>query len=41
MYLLQIQGDTEIHRNITATETTEMEHKAKTQERIIKDSLVS
>lgn len=31
----QVQGDKEIHRNITSTETTEMEHKANTQERLV------
>ncbi|PSN37209.1 Titin, partial [Blattella germanica] len=31
----EVRGDLEITRKITATETTEMEHKAKTQERIV------
>lgn len=31
----EVKGDLEITRKITATETTEVEHKAKTQERIV------
>lgn len=31
----EVKGDTEITRKITATETTEVEHKAKTHERIV------
>lgn len=31
----EVQGDVEITRNITATETTEVEHKAKTHERVV------
>ena len=31
----EVKGDTEITRKITATETTEVEHKAKTQERMV------
>lgn len=31
----EVQGDLEITRKITATETTEVEHKAKTQERVV------
>lgn len=31
----EIKGDLEITRKITATETTEVEHKAKTQERVV------
>lgn len=31
----ELQGDLEITRKITATETTEVEHKAKTQERVV------
>ncbi|XP_063986913.1 titin isoform X6 [Diachasmimorpha longicaudata] len=31
----EVKGDTEITRKITATETTEVEHKATTQERIV------
>jgi len=31
----EVQGDLEIHRKITATERTEMEHSAKTTERIV------
>lgn len=31
----EVKGDTEITRKITATETTEVEHKAKTQERLV------
>lgn len=34
-------GDLEITRKITATETTEVEHKAKTQERIVQGTVVS
>lgn len=33
-------GDTEITRNITATETTDVEHKAKTQERIVQGQVL-
>ncbi|XP_018337981.1 PREDICTED: titin isoform X9 [Trachymyrmex septentrionalis] len=31
----EVKGDVEITRKITATETTEVEHKAKTQERVV------
>ncbi|XP_074100964.1 sallimus isoform X11 [Cotesia typhae] len=31
----EVKGDTEITRKITATETTEVEHKAKTHERVV------
>jgi len=31
----EVKGDVEITRKITATETTEVEHKAKTQERMV------
>ncbi|KAJ8687530.1 hypothetical protein QAD02_023324, partial [Eretmocerus hayati] len=31
----EVKGDLEITRNITATETTEVEHKAQTQERVV------
>ncbi|KAK3888336.1 hypothetical protein Pcinc_007597 [Petrolisthes cinctipes] len=31
----EVQGDKEIHRTITATEKTEMEHKGKTTERLV------
>lgn len=34
------QGDTEITRNITATETTDVEHKAKTQERLVQGQVL-
>lgn len=34
------QGDLEITRNITATETTDVEHKAKTQERVVQGQVL-
>lgn len=34
------QGDTEITRNITATETTDVEHKGKTQERVVQGQVL-
>lgn len=34
------QGDLEITRNITATETTDVEHKAKTQERMVQGQVL-
>lgn len=37
---MQVRGDQEIHRDITATETTEMEHKGKTQERVVNEPQV-
>lgn len=36
----QVQGNTEIHRKITATETTEMEHTRKNQERVVQEKIV-
>lgn len=35
----ETKGDLEITRKITATETTEMEHKAKTQERVVQGQM--
>ena len=35
------RGDLEIKRNITAKETSEMEHKAQTQERVVQGKVVS
>lgn len=35
----EIQGDLEIHRKITATERTEVEHKAKTTERLVEGNV--
>lgn len=35
----EVKGDTEITRKITATETTEVEHKAKTQERVVQGNV--
>ncbi|CAG2055126.1 unnamed protein product [Timema podura] len=37
----EVKGDLEITRKITATETTEVEHKAKTQERVVQGQVVS
>jgi hypothetical protein len=37
----QVRGDVEITRKITATETTEVEHKARTQERVVQGQVVS
>jgi len=36
-----VRGDLEITRKITATETTEVEHKARTQERVVQGQVVS
>lgn len=36
----ETQGDLEITRKITSTETTEMEHKAKTQERVVQGQVL-
>lgn len=36
----ETRGDTEITRNITATETTDVEHKAKTQERVVQGQVL-
>lgn len=41
LFFPQVQGDLEITRKITATETTEMEHKAKTLERVVTGQVVS
>ena len=35
----EVQGDVEIHRKITETERTEMEHKAKTTERMVEGNV--
>ena len=37
----ETKADKEITRKITATETTEVEHKAKTQERFVPSNMVS
>ena len=37
----ETQGQLEITRKITATETTEIEHKARTQERIVQGPVVT
>ena len=36
----EVQGQMEITRKITATETTEVEHKARTQERVVQGQVV-
>ena len=36
----EVQGQLEITRKITATETTEIEHKARTQERVVQGPVV-
>lgn len=36
----EIQGDLEITRNITATETTDVEHKARTQEKLVQGQVL-
>jgi hypothetical protein len=41
VYHFQVRGDLEITRKITATETTEMEHKGRTQERVVQGQVVS
>lgn len=41
LFFIQVQGNKEIHRKITATETTEMEHTQKNQERVIQGKVVS
>lgn len=38
---MQVKGDTEITRKISATETTEVEHKAKVEERVVQGQVVS
>ena len=37
----EVQGQLEITRKITATETTEVEHKARTQERVVQGPVVN
>lgn len=37
----EVQGQLEITRKITATETTEVEHKARTQERVVQGQVVN
>ncbi len=37
----EVKGQVEITRKITATETTEVEHKARTQERVVSGQVVS
>lgn len=37
----EVKGQLEITRKITATETTEVEHKARTQERVVQGQVVS
>ena len=37
----EVKGQMEITRKITATETTEVEHKARTQERVVQGQVVS
>jgi len=41
IFHFQVRGDMEITRKITATETTEVEHKARTQERVVQGQMVS
>jgi len=41
VFNFQVRGDLEITRKITATETTEVEHKARTQERVVQGQVVS
>ena len=41
VFHFQVRGDLEITRKITATETTEVEHKARTQERVVQGQVVS
>lgn len=36
----ETQGDLEITRNITSTETTDVEHKAKTSERVVQEQVL-